>query len=148
MAPKGYFTINKNTNRGYRNLDVWKEAVDLYYSVDDIQSISFKVKAQVEGSVFAVSSNIAEDYCRRSIKENIQFVNIALASLGENYSQIFILFNASKVLEEKFKEFDNRHYSLENKLIKFNKSMIEKLKNGDYWKNDYILRKATEKYNT
>lgn len=69
MAPKEYLTINKNTNRGYRNLDVWKEAVDLYYYVDDIQSISFKVKAQVENSVFAVSSNIAEGYCRRSIKE-------------------------------------------------------------------------------
>ncbi len=151
MTPKEYLTRNKNINRGYRNLNVWKEAVDLYSFVDDIlknaNNISYKVKAQIEDSIFSVSSNIAEGYCRRSIKENIQFVNIALSSLGENYSQVFTLFNANKVTEERFNEFDIKHYSLENKLINFNKSMIEKLKNNDEWKNDYILREVIEKYN-
>jgi len=49
-------------------------------------SIPFNVKVQVEDSILSVSSNIAEGYSRRSIKENINFVNIALASLSENYT--------------------------------------------------------------
>jgi hypothetical protein len=60
---------NKNINRGYRELEVWKEAVELYHFVKDklktLDGVSFKVKAQVEDSVFSVQSNIAEGYCRR-----------------------------------------------------------------------------------
>lgn len=58
-----------------------------------------------------------EGYCRRSIKENIQFLSIALGSLGENYSQVFTLFNADELSREWFDLYDQFHYSLENKLI-------------------------------
>ncbi len=151
MEPKEYLVKNKNINRGYRNLEVWKEAVDLYSFVSNeiiekINKVSFKVKAQVEDSIFSVSSNIAEGYCRRSLRENVQFVNIALGSLGENYSQIFTLFNAEKINEKEFIEFDKMHYSLENKLISFNKSMVNKLANDENWRNDYLVREMVEKY--
>lgn len=151
MNPKDYLSKNKNINRGFRNLDVWKEAVDLYSFVSNVvlkkvDEVSFKVKAQIEDSIFSVSSNIAEGYCRRSLKENIQFINVALGSLGENYSQIFTLFNANKIKEEPFNEFDKKHYSLENKLINFNRSMIEKLSNNNEWKKDYIIREMIEIY--
>ncbi|MBU1679092.1 MAG: four helix bundle protein, partial [Bacteroidetes bacterium] len=83
---------NKNINRGFRELIVWQESSELYKIVKNkirsLKNVPFKVCAQVEDSMFSVSSNIAEGYCRRSIKENIQFINIAIASLGENYSQI------------------------------------------------------------
>ena len=151
MNPKEYLVKNKNINRGYRNLEVWNEAVDLYSFISNeilekINNVSFKVKAQIEDSIFSVSSNIAEGYCRRSLKENIQFINIALGSLGENYSQIFTLFNARKINEEIFAEFDKKHYCLENKLINFNKSMVEKLANDPAWKNDYLVREMVEQY--
>ncbi|MFH2031817.1 MAG: four helix bundle protein, partial [Bacteroidota bacterium] len=61
----------------------------LKQKIDSINSISYKTKAQIEDSALSVSSNIAEGYARRSIKENIQFNNIALASLAENYSQTY-----------------------------------------------------------
>ncbi len=150
MNPKDYLLKNKNINRGFRNLEVWKEAVDLYSFVNDvlgiINNISFKVKAQIEDSIFSVSSNIAEGYCRRSLKENIQFINIALGSLGENYSQVFTLFNARKISEQMFADFDKKHYCLENKLINFNKSMIEKLANDETWRNDYVVREMIVQY--
>ncbi|MCL5027951.1 MAG: four helix bundle protein [Bacteroidetes bacterium] len=153
MNPKEYLLKNKNINRGYRNLEVWNEAVDLYSFVSNnvlgkIDTVSFKVKAQIEDSIFSVSSNIAEGYCRRSLKENIQFVNIALASLGENYSQIFTLFNNHKITEDTFSEFDKKHYCLENKLISFNKSMIEKLANNETWRNNYIVKEMIEQYSS
>jgi four helix bundle protein len=126
--------------------------VNLYSLVDDIlnnlNNVSFKVKAQVEDSIFSVSSNIAEGYCRRSLKENIHFINIALSSLGENYSHIFTLFNSKKIIEEKFAEYDTKHYSLENKLISFNKSMVKKLTKGDEWKSDYRVREIINQYNS
>ena len=145
-----YLVGNKNINRGYRKLEVWNEAVELYSFVKKklktIKDLSFKIKAQIEDSALSVSSNIAEGYCRRHLKENIQFNTIALGSLGENYSQIFNLFNAEEINEEWFDEYDKIHYSLENKLIKLNKTNIEYLKTNYDWKNDYQVREIVEIY--
>ena len=141
---------NKNINRGYRELEVWKEAVELFHFVREklktIDNISFKVKAQVEDSIFSVHSNIAEGYCRRSIKENIQYLAISLSSLGENYSQIFTLTNSDDINIDWFKEYDKKHYSLENKLIKLNQTYISKMKAKEDWKNDYLIREIIESY--
>jgi four helix bundle protein len=141
---------NKNINRGYRDLEVWKEAIELFAFVRDklktLTDISFKVKSQVEDSVFSVHSNIAEGYCRRSLKENIQYLSITLSSMGENYSQIFALTNSGDIDINWFKDYDPKHYSLENKLIKLNRTYIAKLKVNDDWKNDYIIREIVEKY--
>jgi four helix bundle protein len=141
---------NKNINRGFRKLEVWQEAVALYVFVKEkvrsLDSIPFKIKAQVEDSIFSVHSNIAEGYCRRSIKESIQFNNIALGSLGENYSQIYALFMSKDIDRVWFDLYDAKHYSLENKLINYNKSQIQQLKNKSEWRNDYILKEIIERY--
>ncbi len=146
-----YLEKNKNINRGYRKLEVWKEAINLYSvvkkKIKTLKELSFKTKGQIEDSALSVSSNIAEGYCRRYLKENIQFNTVALASLGENYSQIFALFNAEEINEEWFSEYDKIHYSIENKLIKLNKTSIENLMNNYDWKNDYQIREIIEKYN-
>ena len=105
---------NKNINRGYRKLEIWQLSVELFRIVkiklDSINKISFKSKAQIEDSALSVSSNIAEGYSRRSLKENIQYNNIALASLAENYSQIYNLFNSDVIDTEWFDKYDNFHY--------------------------------------
>jgi len=145
-----YIERNKNINRGYRKLEIWQEAIKLFKfikdKIDNLNRISFKVKAQIEDSTFSVHSNIAEGYCRRHIKENIQFNNIALASLGENYSQIYSLFYSKIIDEEWFNEYDSLHYSLENKLISYNRAQIKQLKEKSDWRNDYIVREFVEKY--
>lgn len=147
-----YIENNKNINRGYRKLEVWQEAIKLFKivkkKIDSLNTISFKVKAQIEDSIFSVHSNIAEGYCRRHAKENIQFNNIALASLGENYSQIYSLFYSELIDEKWFTEYDALHYSLENKLINFNKSQIQYLKDKNEWRDDYIVREIVEGYNS
>ena len=136
---------NKNINRGYRKLDVWKEAIELFVFVkkrlNNLKTISFKVKAQVEDSIFSVHSNIAEGYSRRYLKETIQFNNIALASLAENYSQNFALLVSEDIDRVWFDEYDSKHYSLENKLINFNKAQIKQLKNKQEWRDDYITKR-------
>ena len=142
---------NKNINRGFRKLEVWKEAIDLFAfvkeKITENKSISFKVKAQIEDSILSCSSNIAEGYGRRYLKENIQHINIALASLCENYSQIFALQNIGVIDKNWFDDYDNKLYSLENKLIQFNRSMIQRI-DKEVWNSDYILRETIEKYNS
>ena len=141
---------NKNINRGFRKLEVWKEAIEFYVFVKEkirgMASVPFKIKAQVEDSAFSCHSNIAEGYCRRSLKESIQFNNIALSSLGENYSQVFALYKADDINKEWFDQYDSKHYSLENKLINYNKSQVLQLKNNADWRDDYILREIIERY--
>lgn len=134
---------NKNINRGFRKLQVWREAVEFYVFVqeklDNPQNILFKVKSQIEDSALSVSSNIAEGYSRRSLKENINFNNYSLGSLAENYSQIYAMLRAAKIEKDWFYEYDNKHYSLENKMIALNKSQIKYLKEKGIWNDDYIL---------
>lgn len=141
---------NKNINRGYRKLTVWKEAIDLYVYVskklEDINTISFKVIAQVEASAFSVHSNIAEGYGRRSLKENINFNNYALGSLAENYSQIYAFLKSEKIDRKWFDIYDRKHFSLENKLIAYNKSQIKILKEKGSWNDDYTLREDRTDY--
>jgi len=149
MLDQEILNKNRNINRGYRKLEVWQEGIELFVLVrkklKSIDSIPFKVKAQIEDSILSCPSNIAEGYSRRSIKENINFVNIALSSLSENYTQLFALHSSEDIDRSWFDEYDKKHYSLENKLIQFNKSMISKI-NPTEWKNDYILREIVEKY--
>jgi len=140
---------NKNINRGFRKLDIWKESIELYSYVKNkirnLDGLPFKIKGQIEDSILSVSSNIAEGYSRRGLKENIQFNTIALSSLAENYSQIFAMFEGKDISKEWFDEYDKMHYSLENKLIAMNKSLISKIDQKD-WKNDYVLREIVEIY--
>ena len=88
-------------------------------------------------SGFSISSNISEGYCRRSIKEYIQFINIALGSAGENYSQMYALLRSGEIPQDTFDEFDERHYGIENKLINLAKSLSKKIKTGQDWNSDY-----------
>lgn len=134
---------NKNLNRGFRKLVVWREAIELYVFVkqalDELKGLPFKIRDQVLDSAFSISSNISEGYCRRSIKEYIQFINIALGSTGENYSQFYALLRSNEISKETFVEYDKRHYSVENKLINLAKSLSKKLKGGDDWNSDYKI---------
>jgi len=132
---------NKNLNRGFRKLEVWREAIDLYAfekkALGQIKGISFKIKDQILDSAFSISSNTAEGYCRRSIKEYIQFINVALGSCGENYSQMYALLKSGEIPKDIFDEFDKRHYRVENKLINLAKSLSKKIKTGQDWNSDY-----------
>jgi four helix bundle protein len=132
---------NKNLNRGFRKLRVWREAIELYAFekkvLGDVKGLPFKIRDQVLDSGFSISSNTAEGYCRRSIKEYIQFVNIALGSTGENYSQMYALLRSGEISQSTFDEFDKRHYGVENKLKNLAKSLTRKMKNGQDWNSDY-----------
>lgn len=132
---------NKNINRGFRALRIWQDAVNIYCFVHKVMSmhseVHFKVKAQIEDSALSVSSNIAEGYSRRTVKENLRFNEIALSSLSENYSQMFALRCAEQLTKEEFSNYDDLSYKLENELISMNKKLIQKINSDTSWHTNY-----------
>ena len=63
----------KNKNRGYQRLRVWEDAVALYVETcQSFRSTPFEMKriaGQALASADSVHRNIAEGYCRRSVRE-------------------------------------------------------------------------------
>src|SRR3982750_2859084 len=77
----------RNKNRGYMNLVVWQKAMDLFelaWKMAFVEAkIDFKLRAQFADAVQSIAANISEGYGRRSVKEYIQFLYIALGSAAE-----------------------------------------------------------------
>lgn len=131
----------KNINRGYKQLRVWNDAVDLYVlSCKLFLNFPFELKKTVGNcidSTHSISRNIAEGYCRRIIKEYLQFLNIALASSGEFHSSITSFLKAEQISKESYEQLDILHYKTENALIQLIKSLQQKMKEGN-WNDSFI----------
>jgi four helix bundle protein len=130
-----------NINRGYEKLQVWKDAVSLYVMTCDVlikfPYILNKVASNAIDSSHSISRNISEGYCRRSIKEYLNFLNIALASYGELHSSLCSFLEAKQISENDFEKIDQLHYKTENELINLIKSLQKKKLNND-WNDSFI----------
>lgn len=74
----------------------------------------------------SISRNIAEGYCRRSIKEYLNFLNIALGSCGEFHSCYVSFKEANQITEEDYEQLDVLHYKVENELLRLVESIKKK----------------------
>ena len=117
-------------------LDVWREAIYLFRWLCSLfldgEFVDFKLRSQLLNSAQSVSSNIAEGYCRKSIREYLQFLNIALGSSGELLTRMIGFKEIGIISETSFEEFDVMHYSIENKLLALKKSLQAKQKEGSW----------------
>lgn len=124
----------KKINRGFKKLRVWNDAVDLYILTCKILiGFPFELKKAASNCIdssHSISRNIAEGYSRRSIKEYLYFLNIALGSSGEYHSCISSFYKASQLTKEEFEQLDELHYKTENELIQLIKSLQKKMKDG------------------
>jgi four helix bundle protein len=126
----------KNINRGFKKLRVWQDAVSLYILASELFSkfpyAHRRVAANVIDAAHSISRNIAEGYCRRSIKEYMNHLNIALGSCGEFHSCYDSFKQADQITDEEYEKLDDLHYKVENELIKLIKSLQKKQKDGDW----------------
>jgi four helix bundle protein len=96
-----------------------------------------KVASQAIASADSVHRNIAEGYCRRSLREYLQFLNVALGSLGESVSGYTTYHSAQQISDADFEALDTLSFRLENGLMKLIESLERKRKSGD-WVDSFI----------
>jgi four helix bundle protein len=142
-------TERKNKNRGYKKLNVWNGAVDYYVATCRVcRGMPYDLKRIASQSIACADSvhrNIAEGYCRRSIKEYINFLYIALGSLGESVSGISAYVRAGQITQENFELLDAQAYRLENGLLKLVAALEAKRDSGE-WTDSLSVRESDAEY--
>jgi four helix bundle protein len=141
--------VLKNKNRGYQQLRVWQDAIEFY----KLNSRVFgklpyelrRVASQAMASADSVHRNIAEGYCRRSIREYLNFLNIALGSLGESVSGLHAYREAGQISTEDFKMLNELAFKLENGLLRLVESLERKQMTGD-WVDHLIVKDSNDSY--
>jgi len=133
----------KNINRGFKRLRIWQDSISLYImACKTFSTFPFelkKVAANGIDAVHTVSRNILEGYCRRSLKEYLNHLNIALGSCGEFHSCYESFKQAGQITEEEYEKLDQLHYKGENGLLKLIESLQKKQRVGD--REDIFKRK-------
>jgi four helix bundle protein len=131
-----YETKLRNKNRGFMKLIVWQKAIQLFELAWKIAyrdaKVDFKLRSQFVDAVQSVSANISEGYARRSINEYIQFLYIALGSMGEALTRYIGLNLTEQVAADRLGGFDTLHYEVENRLLRLVEKLEEKRDSGDW----------------
>ena len=126
----------KNINRGFKKLKVWQSAISLYVLAYKIFSkFPFELKNVASNSIDAahsISRNISEGYCRRSLKEYLNYLNIALGSCGEFHSCYVSFRKANQITDDEYEQLDKLHYKVENALLKLIESLQKKQKDQNW----------------
>ncbi|MDP4849684.1 MAG: four helix bundle protein [Verrucomicrobiales bacterium] len=139
----------RNKNRGYQQLLVWQDAVELYgLSWGAVRGWPFELKklaSQSMASSDSVHRNIAEGYCRRSIREYLQHLNIALGSLGETLSGFIVYSRNGQIELSAFEQLDTLIFRLENRLLKLVEALERKRDDNDWTETLVVKEDPAEK---
>ena len=141
--------MRKNKNRGYQKLRVWNDAIEYYFETCKIfRKFPYELKrvaSQAIASSDSVHRNISEGYCRRSIREYLNYLYIALGSLGESVSGLHACRKSEQILNEDFERLDKLAYKLENGLLKLVESLERKREHGD-WTDHLMVKESNAIY--
>ena len=140
----------RNKNRGYQQLRVWNDAIDFYVaSCRVFRTFPYdlrRVASQGIASADSVHRNIAEGYCRRSIREYMQGLNYALGSLGESVSGLIAYRKAEQISESDFEPLNSLAFKLENGLLRLVDSLQRKQTQAE-WEDQMIIKESNVTYN-
>ncbi len=115
----------------HKDLDVWKKSMDfvtmLYKKTATFPKEEiYGLTNQMRRAAVSIPSNIAEGAARKSNKEFIQFLHIALGSTVEIETQLIISKNLKFIDDESFIELDKERNEIGRMLfglIKYRKSL-------------------------
>lgn len=104
----------------FEELDIWKEARELYTLVFQRTSQppfsnDFKFRDQIRASSGSIPDNIAEGFARGGNKEFIQFLSISKGSCAELRSQSYRAFDSNYISKEELEELLLRTDSISKK---------------------------------
>ena len=143
-------TTKRNKNRGYQQLLVWEDAIELYgLTLGAVRGWPFetkKIASQSIASSDSVHRNIAEGYCRRTVREYLQHLNVALGSLGETLSGFIAYSRNGQIDSATFEELDALIFRLENRLLKLVEA-IELKRDANDWTETLVVREGSAEYN-
>lgn len=89
----------------FEKLNAWQEAkklvIDVYHLLDSFPNFEkYALCDQIRRAIVSVPSNIAEGSGRKSLKEQIHFLEISYGSLMETYNQLLIAIDLSYITEQ------------------------------------------------
>ena len=146
---EGWPSPRRNINRGYRKLVVWHDAIDAYVLTCRVfRKFPYELKrvaSQQIASADSIHRNIAEGYCRRTINEYLQSLNVALGSAGETVSGLHAYRKADQVTAEEFEATDALMFKLENGLTQLIESLQRKRISGN-WDDSFIVHESNAIY--
>ena len=107
--------------RNFRNLEVWKEAIDLASLVYTLtkkfpKQEQYGLVSQINRCSVSIPSNIAEGCSRSSEKEYSRFLEIAIGSSFEMETQLEISKNLNYLDSETFKSIVERLNVLQRRI--------------------------------
>lgn len=143
------YWVLKNKNRGYQQLRVWQDSIEFYRLVSHVfRKFPYDLKRLASQAIAASDSvhrNIAEGYCRKSIREYLNFLNIALGSLGESVSGFHAYREAGQINKDDFIALDQLAFKLENGLLKLVESLEKKKRDGS-WIESLVVKESNARY--
>jgi len=95
-----------------------------------------KVAGNSIDAAHSISRNISEGYCRRSLKEYLNHLNIALGSCGEFHSCYTSCRQAEQITADDYERLDPLHYKVENALLKLIES-LQKKQTDKKWQDNF-----------
>jgi len=113
----------------FEDIEAWKKARKLAQKIYKITGSGefakdWTLKDQVRRASISIMSNIAEGYGRKTDKEFIQFLYIAMGSIFELQSQIYMALDLSYMSKEEFKDI----FTTSNEVTKLIGGFIKYLK--------------------
>jgi four helix bundle protein len=139
---------HKNRNRGYRDLRVWHDAIAFYkLTVDEYRDFDGplrRIHSQALASADSVHRNIAEGYCRRSVREYLNFINYALGSIGESVSGANAYLEAGQLGNDSFARLDELAFKLENGLLRLRDSLSQQ--DPEEWSDRRMIKESNAIY--
>ena len=97
----------------FEDLECWQEArklVNMVYNITNNTHFKrdLRLSGQIQAAATSSMANIAEGFIRRSHKEFIQFLFIAMSSIAEVESHLYVALDQKYIEEKEFKNIYNQ----------------------------------------
>jgi four helix bundle protein len=116
--------------RSFTDLEAWKEAHRLVLIIYNVTKLfpkeeMYGLKSQMQRAAVSVSSNIAEEFRRGSLKDKGHFYTMAAGSITELQNQAIIVRDIKYIVHKEFQKIalqTVKVHKLINGLIKYTKN--------------------------